>query len=114
MSKYGNIPFKDYCTYERNILEDALNRRKREYDDEEESWISYACSKEESIKIALEVFDGLAYHAKEFSRSARAMEILMKKHGLELGKEYSIQEYIEIVEQLKMEEEETPNIRLVK
>ena len=102
------VSFTDACKYECDILEAALNRRVREYDEEEEKWVSYPCTKEESVRIALEVFDGLVHHAKEFLYASKALERIMKAHGLEVGRDYSLQEYMDARMQVECESEKNP------
>ncbi len=115
MSKYGmGVSFAEACRYERIILEGALNRQRKEFNTDEDVWESSPCTKQESVKIALDVFDELAYQAKEFARSSRALEIIMKNHGLELGKGYILSEYMEVIERLKQEDSDAPVISVVK
>ena len=103
MSKYGSgHTFSDICRYERNVLKSALRNKRREYNGER--WVEEPCTKEEAEEIILNVYDELAYQAKDFSRSARALEIIMENHGLKLGKDYSLQEYMTVVEKLKQED----------
>ena len=107
MSKYGSgHTFSDICRYERKVLKSALNNKRRKYNGER--WVEEPCTKEEAEEIILNVYDELAYQAKDFSRSARALEIIMENHGLKLGRDYSLQEYMAVVEDLKQKDQDVP------
>lgn len=107
MSKYSSgYTFSDICEYERKVLKSALNNKRREYNGER--WVEEPCTKEEAEKIILNVYDELVYQAKNFSHSAKALEIIMENHGLKLGKDYTLQEYMMIVENLKQKGQDIP------
>ena len=95
MSNYNaGSTFSDVCVCGRKKLKEALLQRRMEYYEKEKKWKAVPCSKKESMDIALEIYDELASYAKGFARAAGALEIVMKNHGLELDKGYSLQEYV--------------------
>lgn len=106
--------FSDFCVCGREKLKMALLQRRMEYYRNEKKWNAVPCSKKESMDIALEIYDELASYAKGFARAAGALEIVMKNHGLELDKGYSLQEYIEAEDFLRRKEEQESVIMVVK
>ena len=114
MAKYQGITFEKMCEYERDVLESALNRRRREYLEDDGVWVSSPCTKEESIEIGLAVYDEIVYQANEFLYASRALELVMRNHGLELGKDYTLQEYMRALDEVKQQDGQVPTIRIIK
>ena len=106
--------FIDFCNIRKNIIKAALNRKRLE--ETEDGWESFPCTKEESIEMALEAFDAVVYEAEQLRLSGLALEQIMKNHGLELGRDYTLNEYMQTVEQIKRKEGKSvaSTIRVVK
>ena len=97
--------FTDFCKEQRDILEFALQRKRREYDEDRQCWIERICPKDESVKIGLQSYDAVVYQAEQLRLSALALERILEKKGLGLNKGYTLQEYVNIIEEIKVEEQ---------
>lgn len=97
--------FTDFCKEQRDVLESALQRKRREYDEDGKCWIERICPKDESVEIGLQSFDAVVYQAEQLRLSALALERILEKKGLGLNKGYTLQEYINIIEEIKQEEQ---------
>lgn len=93
------MKFIDFCNQRRDVVKAALDRKKLEVT--EEGWTSYPCTKEESVEAALEAFDAVVQEAEKLRISGLAMERIMKRHGLILGQDYKLQEYIRTVTEIE-------------
>ena len=102
--------FADFCKIKRKQLKAAINRQMLLYDEDTDNIITYPCTKEESERIALEIFDELVYNANEFLYASKALEKVMTNHGLEVGKTFMLDEYMKA----RMEVQEKPTIISVK
>lgn len=78
------MKFIDFCNRQRDIVKAALNRKKLE--ETEDGWASYICTKEESIEAALTAFDSVVQEAEKLRVSGLALERIMRRHGLVLGR----------------------------
>ena len=99
------VKFADFCKEQRDILESALQRKRREYDEDRQCWIERICPKDESIEIGLQSYDAVVHQAEQLRLSALALERILEKKGLGLNKGYTLQEYINIIEEIKQEEQ---------
>ena len=115
MENYGSgVSFLESCSLQRDVLEAALERKARIYDDETGEWIELPCTKEKSVEIALSVFDDMVYKATELLCASKSIERLMESHGLEAGKDYTIEEYMNIRNAVMDELLPRPAITVVK
>ena len=96
------MKFIDFCNQRRNVIEAALNRKRLE--ETENGYESYLCTKEESVEAALEAFDAVVQEAEKLRVSGLAMERIMQRHGLILGQDYKLQEYVRTVAEIEQEE----------
>lgn len=107
------MKFIDFCNRQREIVRAALDRKKLE--ETENGWASYPCTKEESVEAALDAFDSVVQQAEKLRVSGLAVERIMGRHGLVLGKDYKLQEYVQAVAEIEQEEQEDPvSIKVVK
>lgn len=91
------MKFQSFCDEKRVIVENALNRKYAWHDGEQ--WQSSPCTKAESVEIALDAFDELVYEAYQILHHSRAMEYIMNTHGLMFGKDFTMEEYLQALDE---------------
>ena len=103
---------KDVLKEKRETIKAALNRNIREYNEETGEWTEIPCTKEVSIEIAMEAYDLVAHETLELLYASKALEKIMNNHNLRIGKEYTLDEYMEARQEV--EENDLPKIKVIK
>ena len=99
MSEYGSgLTFGQVCNCNKERIKHAL-RGELMCGEGENGFIYAPASREECERYILRAYDECVYQALQSMDSGRAVDQLMKNHGLVLGETYQLPEYMVLVEE---------------
>ena len=99
MSEYGSgLTFGQACNFDKERIKHAL-RGELMCDEDENGFVYAPASREECERYILRAYDECVYQASQSMDSGRALDRLMKNHGLVMGESYTLAEYGNLVEE---------------
>ena len=99
MSEYGSgLTFGQACNFDKERIKHAL-RGELMCDEDENGFVYAPASQEECERYILRAYDECVYQALQSMDSGRALDRLMKNHGLIMGESYTLAEYGNLVEE---------------
>ena len=99
MSEYGSgLTFGQVCNFDKERIKHAL-RGELMCGEDENGFVYAPASREECERYILRAYDECVYQALQSMDSGRALDRLMKNHGLVMGETYKLPEYMVLVEE---------------
>lgn len=100
MGEYGpGMTFQKQCNLEKKKIKAALEGFELDIDTDDK----YPISKERAGRLILDAYDEAVYQAIQAMQAGRAMEAMLKKHGVDTNT--MLKEYKEAVDHLEPDDE---------
>ena len=82
---------KEMCEIEKDVMKHALNKRIVTDYTKDGEMVFRRGNKKEAESVILDAFDNLSRHLVDNAHNTRALEYILKTHGIKIGKaEYQI------------------------